>query len=112
MLSLIQQLSGINIIIFYSQYVAIIWREDFLPFTFIIGVVNFLSTIACIFSLRRIGRKSLLLCGQLAMCAFNCLLFQIYSEISDNNNSIFIKVSVMVLIVGFIIAFASTIGPI
>lgn len=112
MLSILQQLSGINVIIFFSNTVAIIPRDSTHAFTFVIGTVNWLSTLFAMVLMRYYGRKTLLLWGQLAMCAWNSLLFLIYKDSLDQNASRSLQYGVMALVVLFVISFATTIGPI
>lgn len=65
MLSILQQLSGINLIIFYSNKVMDINHTSPRALSFSIGVVNFIATLISIYVLRYVGRKTLLLIGML-----------------------------------------------
>ncbi len=66
-LGLFQQFSGINAILYYGPL--IFTDAGFMPFkqallaTFCLGVVNFVFTAITLFSVDRLGRRNLLLCG-------------------------------------------------
>ena len=101
-------------IIFYLSTVHVL-HDDNNTFTFIIGVINMLATIASLYLLQRLGRKQLLLIGQLMMWGANCLLFQIFNQKNMEVTHAYtdtISLIIIALIVMFLISFAITIGPI
>ena len=69
-LSIFQQLSGINALIFYSSKIFSTGDDDFQSAkegTVILNVFNVVSAMSAIFLLRYLGRKTLLLTGHLMM---------------------------------------------
>jgi MFS family permease len=67
MLIIAQQLSGINIVIFYTNKFPVVDVNKTYIFSLIVGTLNFFATIMSIFLLRYLGRKILLLLGMLLM---------------------------------------------
>ena len=109
LLSILQQLSGINIIIFYSSIP--VTRDLNIIFVIILGSINFISTLVAIYLLKKFGRKELLLYGELAM-AFTCsLLFLIAFPINPYTDSAYYFI-VKWLFSFYVISFAMTLGPI
>mmetsp|Transcript_5389 Transcript_5389/g.9929 ORF Transcript_5389/g.9929 Transcript_5389/m.9929 type:complete len:333 (-) Transcript_5389:3209-4207(-) len=74
-LSIIQQLSGINVIIFYST--SILKQEGGASnvhyMTAMVGFVNMAATLICLAFVERFGRKIMLLQGTAGMCICNVL---------------------------------------
>lgn len=74
-LAMLQQLTGINVIIFYSN--TIFAHGTDLPaetITFLVGAVNFVSTLGGMFLLTKFGRRSITLVCTTLMAVVLCLL--------------------------------------
>lgn len=65
MLIIAQQLSGINIVIFFSNKIFQKTSDSSYIFTLCVGLLNFLATLASMLLLRYLGKKILLLAGML-----------------------------------------------
>ena len=110
-LALVQQLSGINAVIFYSKN---IFKQGQDPGydaasaartgTVIVGVVNWASTMMAIPLLSKFGRKKLLLWGQLAMAA----TFIILAVLAIIN----VSIGIIIFTMFFLAFFEFSIGPI
>lgn len=108
LLSILQQLSGINTFIFYSTsiYQQITGTKNFANvFTAGLGLFNMLSTMFCLLFIEKYGRKVMLMQGCLGMCACHLALFLF--GILDLNAAA--SLPVMLLYVGF---FESSVGPV
>lgn len=108
-LAVFQQFSGINIIMYYAP---LIFEESgtdvysALLQTVAIGGINLLFTIISMSIIDKLGRKVLLIAGQLFMGIFLLLLSSTF--FFDKMEGYF----VIVLILGFIAAFAISSGPV
>jgi SP family xylose:H+ symportor-like MFS transporter len=81
MLSVFQQLVGINAVLYYSTTIfASMGMENPMVNTVIMGVVNILFTLIAIFTVEKVGRKPLLITGSLGMAvgAFGVALCSIF----------------------------------
>lgn len=112
-LSIIQQASGINAIIFYSKEMlkkSQTFQTEAALLTVIIGVVNLAMVIPTMFLIEKVGRKKLLLQGLAGMC-LSYALFGIFSKLLfDGKNE-----SEMVLFAGLLSAIAfyeTSLGPV
>lgn len=108
-LAVLQQLSGINAIIYYGPSIfrtAGIGSSNALIFQVIIGAVNLLFTIVAIRTADQYGRKSLLITGLIGIIF--SLLFCGYLFYDGNNHGILL----LVLIIFFIACFAFSLGPV
>ncbi|OMJ95041.1 hypothetical protein SteCoe_1746 [Stentor coeruleus] len=112
-LSIIQQASGVNAIIFYSKEMlkkSQTFQTEAATFTVIIGILNFIMVIPTMFLIEKIGRKKLLLQGLAGMC-FSYALFGLLSSLwfeSKNEKE-------MVLFAGLLSAIAfyeTSLGPV
>lgn len=118
MLWLVQQLSGINLIIFYSNKVVIRFEKQQL-ITILLGGINWLCTLLAMILLCLYGRKRLMLNGLLMMCMSNSVIFLLYPEKIEQveakhgeSGSQYYDVAFLFWIIIFIISFAITLGPI
>jgi MFS family permease len=110
-LALVQQLSGINAVIFYSKN---IFTQDQDPGydtanaartgTVIVGVVNWASTMMAIPLLSKFGRKKLLLGGQVAMIA-TFIVLAVLAIIK-------VPIGIIIFTLVFVAFFEFSIGPI
>lgn len=115
-LSMAQQLSGINVVFYYSTSIfegAGVSRPDIA--TACVGLVNVIFTIFVTFIIDLLGRRTLLIIGQSCQIFFFILLsiatiinFFISERIT---NAIMSWISI-VCVVGFVISFALALGPI
>ena len=118
MIIVVQQFSGINLVIFFSSKFTFLTDQQTYGLTFLIGLINLIVTIAALFLYRWIGKKCPLLVGIIVMCACNCLLFSTYSQavinvaIKNESLSDFVNIVSIILILVFIIAYALTLGPV
>lgn len=101
---MLQQLTGINTIIFYSN--TIFNGSSLLPeqVTFLVGAVNFASTIGGLFLLSFFGRRSIVLTCQFLM-AIDLILLGWCGETDKSTAEIY-------LLMLFIILFEFSVGPI
>lgn len=86
MTAVFQQLTGINIIFFYSNTVFSGLGISPLVITVIMGVVNLLASVLGFFLLFRFGRKTLMLHGNMCMC-LSLLLLGLMIELKSSTGS-------------------------
>ena len=119
MLSVLQQMSGINFIILYVDNLSIT-EDHAIWFGLSVSLINFISTLSAVYLLRRIGRKVLLAYGFLSMCIWTSLLFKnefvIRNFENDKVKDLMVSKALfswfsMIFIALFVISFALTIGP-
>jgi len=68
MLSVFQQAVGINAVLYYAPRIfGDMGMEDPMMITVIMGIINILFTLVAIFTVEKLGRKPLLICGSLGM---------------------------------------------
>lgn len=112
MLWIIQQMSGINLLIFYVNKVV----NNTQGLTFLVGGINFGATVISIFVIPKYRRKSLMLIGMLVMWQCYALMFSIYPEIlsavehDDDEYNRYVMLFA-VIISFFVLGYAITIGP-
>jgi SP family sugar:H+ symporter-like MFS transporter len=106
----VQQLSGINAIMFYAPNILkeFFGEEDSILGSFLLYLVNFASTFVCIYAVERTGRVKLLLSGGLVM-----LVSLIANAVlASREQSRTIGYVVVVFSAIFIVGFAYSWGPI
>ncbi len=71
MLSVFQQIVGINAVLYFAPRIFESMSESMNPmaYTVVMGVVNILFTLVAVFTVEKLGRKPLLICGSLGMAA-------------------------------------------
>jgi SP family arabinose:H+ symporter-like MFS transporter len=108
-LAMLQQFTGINIIMYYAPLIfekSGTGVSSALLQTIAIGVINLVFTILSMSIIDRVGRKPLLIFGQLFMGAFLLILsVTFFLNKMEGNLAIF-------FILGFIAAFAISSGPV
>lgn len=68
MLSVFQQAVGINAVLYYAPRIfKDMGMDNEMVFTVFMGVVNILFTLVAVFTVERLGRKPLLICGSVGM---------------------------------------------
>ena len=68
MLSVFQQAVGINAVLYYAPRIfGDMGMEDPMMVTVFMGIINILFTLVAIFTVEKLGRKPLLICGSLGM---------------------------------------------
>ena len=68
MLSVFQQAVGINAVLYYAPRIfKDMGMDNEMVFTVFMGVINILFTLVAVFTVERLGRKPLLLCGSVGM---------------------------------------------
>ena len=68
MLSVFQQAVGINAVLYYAPRIfGDMGMENPMVITVVMGVINILFTLVAIFTVEKLGRKPLLICGSLGM---------------------------------------------
>ena len=68
MLSVFQQAVGINAVLYYAPRIfGDMGMQDPMMITVIMGIVNILFTLVAIFTVEKLGRKPLLICGSIGM---------------------------------------------
>lgn len=109
LLSLFQQVSGINVILYYGKEIfsgVFQGREDVaLLQNVIVGAVNFAFTIVAIWLIDKVGRKPLMQWGAAGM-AVTIIGFGLGIYLSWD------PALQMILVLGFIAAFAASFGPV
>jgi len=105
-LSGLQQLSGINAVMFYSSTIFASSGFDPRIATALVGIVNVVSTFAATFLLTFFGRKTLLWTMSFAMCA-DLVGLGIAFSFGENTGSLQI-----VLVLLFVVLFEFSLGPI
>lgn len=119
-LSLLQQLSGINVIFYYGTS---LWQsvgfgeERAMLLNVITGVVNILTTLVAIATIDRFGRRPLLLIGSAAMAVFLGMMsaaFLLAPLGPDGKPALDGALAITALIGanGFVIAFGASWGPV
>jgi SP family arabinose:H+ symporter-like MFS transporter len=107
----LQQLSGINVIIYYAPEIfksfAISDRSVAILATLGIGIVNMLVTLLAIIYVDKIGRKKLLLFGFFGTCLSLFVL-----AVGSLHTGHFTAILSMICLTGYIISFAISLGPI
>jgi SP family arabinose:H+ symporter-like MFS transporter len=107
--AIIQQFSGSNMVTAYLQIIfekANISIKNGLLLGVLVGGIFFISTIAAIFLVDKIGRRKLLLLGTSLMAIFLFLLAISFNYSSVNANLI------LWLVIGFIATYALTLAPV
>lgn len=68
MLSVFQQAVGINAVLYYAPHIfKDMGMDNEMVFTVFMGVINILFTLVAVFTVERLGRKPLLICGSVGM---------------------------------------------
>lgn len=109
LLAILVQVSGINTIIDYAPAIlrSAGWKLDAALFsTFIVGINNLVFTLASFWVIDRYGRKPLYIAGSLGMAATLILLAAAVAA------GRFQGAVMLVLILGYLAFFASSIGPV
>ncbi|MBS1747359.1 MAG: sugar porter family MFS transporter [Bacteroidetes bacterium] len=107
-IALLQQFTGINVIMYYAPVIfqkTGINASDALFQTICIGIINLVFTFIAMFVIDSLGRKPLLKTGSLAMAVFLILLAGTYFF------TMFQGYWVLIFILGFIASFAMSWGP-
>jgi len=107
-LAVLQQFTGINVIMYYAPIIfekAGISQADALFQTISVGIVNLIFTVIAIFFIDKIGRKKLLRIGSISMSTFLILLAGTFFL------NRFEGFGVLIFILGFIASFAVSWGP-
>lgn len=109
-LQAVQQLSGINAIMFYAPNILKIFfgEKDAVYGTFVLNAINFLSTFITVFSVDKFGRVKLMLSGGLIMCT-SLIANSILSSFEGSRTIGYIVVIFSSL---YIIGFAYSWGPV
>lgn len=109
-LQTVQQLSGINSIMFYAPSIlkTFFGESDAITGTFILNVINFLSTFITIYTVERVGRVKLLVSGGVVMM----LALIANAVLSSIDQSRTIGYFVIVFAAIFIVGFAYSWGPV
>lgn len=110
-INILGQLTGFNSIIFYSSTIFTSIGISADRTTAVIGALNVASTFMSMFLIDRIGRRILLLCGSLSMCACLFIVASIVHSTdptSDHNAARVIAIFICL----FIVSFAYSYGPI
>ena len=105
-LHITQQLAGINAVFFYStpifQSTGI---QNAALMTAVVGLVNFLSTVASLFVIERLGRKILLLASEIfSFICFTVLTVSFilaYYKIAPEVMNVFTAISIILYVIGF-----------
>lgn len=111
MLQTIQQLSGINAIMFYAPIIL----EDFFGSTgsiygaLALNIVNFFSTFITMATIERFGRVMILFSGAILMC-ISLIPNAVFTSIEDPSDSI--GIGVIVFCALYVIGFAYSWGPV
>lgn len=108
-LAMLQQFTGINVIMYYAPLIfekSGTGVSNALLQTIAIGVINFVFTVLSMSIIDRVGRKPLLIAGQLFMGAFLLMLSATFFLNRMEGNL------VIFFILGFIAAFAISSGPV
>lgn len=113
MLQIIQQLSGINVIIYYAPQIyklagfaspsAQLWG------TVLIGLINMLTTFFAIGFVDKFGRRPILIGGLIIMCCSQFIQGILFHNSIHGQAEMFLVVAMMLT---FIIGFAASVGPI
>ena len=109
-LQMVQQLSGINAIMFYAPSIlkTFFGESDAITGTFILNAINFLSTFITIYAVERAGRVKLLVSGGIVMM-FSLIANSILSSIDQSRT---IGYVVIVFAAIYIVGFAYSWGPV
>ncbi|KAJ3065215.1 Plasma membrane low glucose sensor [Podochytrium sp. JEL0797] len=109
----LQQLSGINIILYYSASIfkamGFTYEQTVIAFPLANAAINFLATFPAMWAVERFGRKSLLTWGGVGMAIGHAGVFT-FLTLSDSNQSMAWGAIISIYI--FLICFASTWGPV
>lgn len=119
-LSLLQQLSGINVIFYYgtSLWQSVGFGEDkAMLLNVVTGVVNILTTLVAIATVDRFGRRPLLLIGSAAMALFLGMMsaaFLLAPAGADGRPALTGALAILALVGanGFVVAFGASWGPV
>lgn len=108
MLSVFQQITGINVILYYAPEIFSQLGEGAdtaLLQTIVVGIVNLLFTIVAIVTVDRLGRKPLMIAGAIGMgICMTAVGFAAYYQNKD--------VWILLFILGYIASFALSLGPV
>mmetsp|Transcript_15451 Transcript_15451/g.39954 ORF Transcript_15451/g.39954 Transcript_15451/m.39954 type:complete len:499 (+) Transcript_15451:73-1569(+) len=113
-----QQLTGINVVMFYAPkiFTAIGIHNSELLATAGFGIINFLSTFIAFFFLDRVGRKTLLVVGgvimALSMGTIGALGTAFYNDETEELKSTTAGWACIVAVYTFVAAFAFSWGPV
>lgn len=119
-LSVLQQLSGINVIFYYGStlWQSVGFGEDkAMLLNVLTGVVNILTTLVAIMTVDRFGRRPLLLLGSAAMAVFLAMMsaaFLMAPAGADGRPALDGGLAILALVGanGFVIAFGASWGPV
>lgn len=107
-LALLQQFTGINVIMYFAPLIFERSGSGYstaLLQTTAIGLINVIFTVAGMFLMDRLGRRTLLKYGAISMCIFLSLLSFTYASGTPDTWVM------LILILGFIASFAASFGP-
>ncbi len=108
MLSVFQQITGINVILYYAPEIFSQLGEGAdtaLLQTIVVGIVNLLFTVVAIVTVDRWGRKPLMIAGAIGMgICMTAVGFAAYYQNKD--------IWILLFILGYIASFALSLGPV
>ncbi|KAL0481034.1 MFS transporter solute carrier family 2 (facilitated glucose transporter) [Acrasis kona] len=113
-LQMVQQLSGVNIVFSYSKDVfKSVGLSDYEAdlSTVMVGLTNVICTIVVVPLMDRMGRRTLLLIGEVGCFLFFSTL-SLCQILGDRVNTVATGVISVICVVGFVISFAISLGPI
>jgi sugar porter (SP) family MFS transporter len=108
-LAVFQQITGINIIMYYAPTIfkrAGSAIDTSLLQAVAVGGVNLLATLVAIYVVDKFGRKVLLLAGSIGMAVFLILVGLAFSKESQN------AYLILACILGYVACFAASLGPV
>jgi sugar porter (SP) family MFS transporter len=109
MLAIFQQVTGINVVMYYAPAIfksAGFGNSSALLQTAVMGMMNLIFSIVSMFFIDRVGRKRLMIVGSIGMCIAMFLLA--WTFVSGHTGGYFVLLCIM----GYLAAFAFTLGPV
>ncbi|KAJ3073164.1 hypothetical protein HDU98_002136 [Podochytrium sp. JEL0797] len=108
-----QQLTGINVILYYSASIfkamGFSYDQTVIAFPLANAAINLIATFPAMWAVERFGRKSLLIWGAMGMAIGHAGVFT-FLTLSDRNQSF--SWGAIIFIYVFLISFAATWGPV
>eukprot|EP01135_Chromosphaera_perkinsii_P003461 Nk52_evm30s243 gene=Nk52_evmTU30s243 len=109
-LQLLQQMCGMNTIIFYASNITNNFKLDPLLSQLIVNGINFATTVvALIMLVDKVGRRTLLIIGAIGMCLCYTVVGSLYDQIDIEEKAG--GYSIFALLCLFVVFFAATWGP-